>query len=380
MDVAYNQHSPYSRHHSRSHTNLGQLTLAPLTSRLPLSDPDALPGSTHVSYIEGRSAPTSPSILSRSSSRVSLRKPMNLSIPKSKSSTHLLAGRKQPRSGATTPGGTRLKNELNLSSISAQDRNDSDWLLRAGAAISSSTRESKGQSWLVSRASSTSLTGQRDEDEEELERELAKERERSSRRASRRGSVVAFDADDEFSPVTTRRSLSFGPATGTGSRPTSRFGSRVHSRRGSKAQLFTPIGGERDGYFDQGDYVRQDFITEPDFVDAEEEEVYENEEEARKDDAEVRKLARSSSIGVAGWVERMLGWSLFAVEEDAEDEEATDEKAEDSEMSSRASRRTLDGIADPIAGEVPPPPMRDGDVGGWQDAAWLLSVATKVLL
>jgi hypothetical protein len=231
----------------------------------------------------------------------------------------------------------------------------------------------------VSRASSTSLTGQGDEDEEELERELSKERERTSRRTSRRGSAVAFDADDEFSPVTTRRSLSFGAATGTGSRPTSRFGSRGNSRRGSKAQLFTPIGGERDGYFDQGDFVRHDFVAEPDFVDAEEEEVFENEDEARKDDAEVRKLARSSNMGLGGWVERMLGWSLFAVEEDGEEDEITDEKAEDSEMSSRASKRTLDGIADPIAGEVPPP-LKDGDVGGWQDAAWLLSVATKVLL
>ncbi|PBP19396.1 hypothetical protein BUE80_DR009890, partial [Diplocarpon rosae] len=295
MDVAYNQHSPYSRHHSRSHTNLSHLTLAPLTSRLPLSDADALPLSSS-SYIEGRSAPTTPSILSRSSSRVSLKKPMSIALPKSKSSTHLLAARKQPR-GATTPGGTRLKNELNLSAYSEKDRSDSDWLLRAGAAISSSTRESKGQSWLVSRASSTSLTGQRDEDEEEMEREFAREREQISRRESRRGSAVTFDADDEFSPVTIRGSLSLGPGTGTESRPHSRFGSRVNSRRGSKVQ-------------------------------------------------------------------------------------AMDEKAEDPEMSPWTSSRERDGIVDPIAEEVLPS-LRDGpdgEVGGWQDAAWLLSVATKVLL
>ncbi|CZS90538.1 uncharacterized protein RAG0_01584 [Rhynchosporium agropyri] len=378
MDVAYNQHSPYSRHHSHSYTNLGQLTLAPLTSRLPLSDPDALPESNHVSYVEGRSAPTTPSILSRSSSRVSLRKSMNLALPRSNSSAHLVNGRKQPRSGATTPGGTRLKNELNLSTISSSDKNDSDWLLRAGAAISSSTRESKGQAWLVSRASSTSLTGQGNEDDEELERELAKERERASRYTSRRGSTVTFDGDDELSPVTTRRSLSFGPATGAESRPTSRMGSRANSRRGSKAHLFTPIDGERDGYFDQGDYIHQDFVTEPDFVDAEDEEIYENENEAKKDDAEVRNLARSSNLGLGRWVEKMFGWSLFAVEEDGEDDEIMDEKAEDSEITVR-SRRTLDSVADPVTEEVPPP-LRDGDVGGWQDAAWLLSVATKVLL
>ncbi|KAI9054197.1 hypothetical protein LZ554_001368 [Drepanopeziza brunnea f. sp. 'monogermtubi'] len=374
MDVAYNQHS--RRHNSRSFTNLNHLTLAPLSSRLPLPDADALPDLS-TSYIEGRSAPTTPSILSRSSSRVFLTRPLTMALPKSKSSTHLLAPppRKQPRSGTTSPGGTRLRNELALTETY---RGDSDWLLRAGAAISLSTRESKGQSWLVSRASSTSLTGQRDEDDEELERELAREREQASRGVSRRGSVTA-DADDELSPVTVRRNLSFGP--GTPSRPHSRFASRGNSRRGSRAQLLTPIGGATDGYFDQGDFARQDFITEPDFVDAEDEEedFYEGSDEAKKDDAEVRKLARANSQGLSGWVERMLGWSLFAVEEDGEDEELTDEKHEDSEFSSPTSRLPFDGIHDPITEEVPPP-MKDGDVAGWQDAAWLLSVATKVLL
>ncbi len=261
-----------------------------------------------------------------------------------------------------------------------KDRNDSDWLLRAGAAISSSTRESKGQAWLVSRASSTSLTAQNADEDEELEQELAREREQASRRNSRRSSAAGtIDADDEFSPVTTRRSLSFGPATG-GSRSISRYGSRGNSRRGSRAQLFTPLGGgEREGYFDQRDFA-QDFIAEPDFVDAEEEgEV--DEDEAKQDEAVVRKLAKSSSLGLGGWVERMLGWSLFAVDEDGEETEVEimDEKGEDSELSSRTSRRTLDGTTDPPAGEVMPP-LRDDEAGGWQDAAWLLSVATKVLL
>lgn len=380
MDVAYNQHSPYARHNnSRSHNNLPHLTLAPLTSRLPLSDLDALPDRT--SYLEGRSAPTTPSILSRSSSRVSLRKAAHLALPKSKSSTHLLqAARKPPRTGTTTPSGTRLSNELSLTE--QEGRNDADWLLRAGAALSTSARESKGQAWLVSRASSTSLTGQRDEDDEELGRELAREREQLSRRVSRRGSTTA-DADDEFSPVVTRP----GMWQSAGSRSGSRSHSRFTSRRGSRAQLFTPSEGPRDGYFDQGDFVRQlDFITEPDFVNAEEEEqdgLYEGNDEARKDDAEVRKLARANSQGLSGWVEKMLGWSLFAVGEDGEDDEVADEvadeKAEESEASSRISRRAFEGNVGPVAEEVPPP-VRDGDVAGWQDAAWLLSVATKVLL
>src|ERR1700758_3414021 len=109
MDVAYNQYSPYSRRNARSSMNLNHLTLAPLTSRLPLADSDMLPEPTHhISYIEGRSAPTTPSIFAHSS-RVSLRKPGTAGLKESKSSTHLVGPRPQPRSGATTPGGTKRR-------------------------------------------------------------------------------------------------------------------------------------------------------------------------------------------------------------------------------------------------------------------------------
>lgn len=259
--------------------------------------------------------------------------------------------------------------------LSENGRNDSDWLLRAGAAISSSARESKGQTWLVSRASSTSLTAQKDEEDEEL----ARERELASRRESRRGSVVGiFDADDELSPVTTRRSLSFGPMTGPGSRPLSRFPSRGNSRRGSRVQLFAPLtAAEGGGYFDVDEEA---VIVEPDFVDVEEE-VYENVDEAKDDEAVVRKLASTSSLGLGGWVEKMLGWSLFAVDEDGEETETeiVDEKAEDSELSSRPSRRALNTMAESGTWGTTPPPSHE-EAGTWQDAAWLLSVATKVLL
>jgi hypothetical protein len=387
MDVAYNQHSPHSRR-GRSSTNLNHLSLAPLTSRLPLSDHDALPDAVHhVSYIEGRSAPTTPSILSRSPSRVSVQKPTHIKLPKSKSSTHLLANRHHHRSGTATPGGTKLRHgvtrdELGHNLLSVKDRNDSDWLLRAGTAISASTRESKGQAWLVSRASSTSLTGERDEDEVELELQLARERIHSSRGQSRRESGAgAFDADDEFSPITTRRSLSFGHGTGPGSRPLSRFGSRTNSRTGSRVHLFTPLAGpEREGYFNQGEIDREEFLAEPDFVDVEDS-ADEDDDDPRDDEAIVRKLSRANSLGLGGWVERMLGWSLFAVDEDGEesDNEAADEKLDDSEVSSKTSRRALEASLE-ARPEEPLPPPRDDEAGGWQDAAWLLSVATKVIL
>ncbi len=392
MDVAYNQHSPHSRRNNRSNINLNHLSLAPLTSRLPLTDPDELPEPVShprpshgrsVSYLEGKSAPTTPGILSRSSSRVSLRKPVVSGLTKSKSSTNVTSSRLAlPKSGATLSG-VRVKrlpgkDDFSLGTFTAADRNDSDWLLRAGALISSETRESKGQAWLVSRASSTSLTGQLDEDEEALERQLARERE--SRRTSRRGS--AADADDEFSPVTTR--LSFGggsrSASRYGSRPTSRAQSRAQSRRGSKANLFTPLPkSEKEGesYFGE----EEEFIAEPDFVDVDEE-VYE-EEQAAEDEVTVKRLAKRGSLGLGVWVEKLMGWSLFAVEEDGEDTdiETSEDKTDASDAASKSDRtqkNTPDGTADGAGdGKLPLP---GADEGGWQDAAWLLSVATKVLL
>lgn len=231
----------------------------------------------------------------------------------------------------------------------------------------------------MSRASSTSLTGQRDEDdEEEFEQMLTRERE-FSRKGSRRGSITTADADDESSPLATRRSLSFGPSTGIRSRPHSRYGSRNQSRRGSRAQFFTPMEVERDGYFDQGDLDQAEFITEPDFVD-DEDEVLEQEQISKEDDEVVRKLAKANRNGLGGLVERMLGWSLFSVDEDGEDVDVETDGQDPSETSEVVIKRggDIEKLRDADLYNMPPP--KDEDTNGWQDAAWLLSVASKVLL
>jgi hypothetical protein len=114
-------------------------------------------------------------------------------------------------------------------------------------------------------------------------------------------------------------------------------------------------------------------------VDAEEDEF--DEEQAKNDEDMVRRLASASSLGLTGWVERMLGWSLFAVEEDGEETEIDtfDTATDDSESASRLSKRTVETLTEsPIADKLPP--LQDGEAGAWQDAAWLLSVATKSLL
>jgi len=155
----------------------------------------------------------------------------------------------------------------------------------------------------------------------------------------------------------------------------------MHSRKASKAQIFTPgLVEERDGYFDQGDGALE-LPIEPDFVNVEDESGIDEDEEAKKDEALVRKLTRTNSLGLGGWVDRILGWKLFALEEDGEEMEpdVLDEMIDDLELSSRPSRRNLQELPQRPVEDVMPPPQNE-EAGGWQDAAWLLSVATKVIL
>ncbi|KAK2022043.1 hypothetical protein LX32DRAFT_603601 [Colletotrichum zoysiae] len=381
MEEAYKQYANQARRKNRSSTNLNHLSLAPFTSRLPLQDDDALPDyltSPHhnTSYLEGKSAPTTPGLLSRSPARSNSHARRSsvphADLPKSKSATHLppaASDRKSQNrksvSGATSPALRRRKDK---DDFSVRDRNDSDWLLRTGALISNENREFKGQAWLVSRQSSTSLTGMRDADEEAFERELARERELASRRSSRRGSLVDLDG------------------TYTHSARPSRPGSRSASRVGNRSQMLTPMERHSldEGYFPR--HEGEDYIPGPDFVNLDEQlESYEP-DTTQDDEAAVRRLVKGERAGGGSWVGNILGWPLFAVEEN--EEESDDEDADGDfeveggddgarELHRSWSARHFESVIDAPDGRIPPPKANEG---GWQDAAWLLSVATKVLL
>ncbi|WYZ37300.1 hypothetical protein EsH8_II_000806 [Colletotrichum jinshuiense] len=379
MEEAYKQYANQARRKNRSSTNLNHLSLAPFTSRMPLQDDDALPEhltSPHhsTSYLQGKSAPTTPGLLSRSPARSNSNARRSsvphADIPKSKSATHLTPGASDRKannrksvSGTTSPTVRRRKEK---DDFLARDQNDSDWLLRTGALITNENREFKGQAWLVSRQSSTSLTGVRDAEEEAFERELARERELASRRSSRRGSLA--DVDGAY----------------THSARPSRPGSRSASRVGTRSQILTPMDRHSDeGYFPRN-HDSEDYIAGPDFVNLDEQLESLEFDTTQDDEAAVRRLVKGERAGAASWVGNILGWPLFAVEEnedesdddaDGEFEGEADEEAHG--LRSSWSARQFEGVAGAPEERIPPP---KADEGGWQDAAWLLSVATKVLL
>jgi len=408
MDAAYKQHSSAARRKNRSSTNLNHLSLAPLTSKMPLTDPEDLPDAIHhynPSYLQGKSAPTTPRLLSRSAAHTRSNSPRraassghpgtsdSVSLTKSKSASHLYqhpsknGKRGKSASGTATPGGpmrrrkTGFVEDLSDNGNGAIDRTDSDWLLRASALIGNETREFKGQSWLVSRASNTSLTGVRDAEEETYERELARERELASRQGSRRGSFTLSGLDEDLVS------------------PGSRYGSRSQSRIGSrsalaKTPLRTPLrtphherhGDSSSEYFNHNIAAgsTDEFGAGPDFVGLDEKlEAAMHREAEELDEETVRRLVKRDSGVKASWMGNLIGWSLFSVEEneeessEEEDDDLTDGESEGA-LGRSASGRSLDqgGSLEKESG-IPPP---KADEGGWQDAAWLLSVASKVLL
>lgn len=381
MDEAYRQHSHHSRRKNRSSTNLNHLTLAPLTSKLPLDDEahtveDYPPPPHTTSYLEGKSAPTTPGILSRSpghsrtrSGRRSSVPHVHFPLPKSKSASHLAPAdlKLQTRktiSGTTTPTHPRRQQSKKGGEDEAGDQ-DAAWLLRAGVLMSSEAREYKGQMWLTSRASSTSLAGTRDAEEDHLEREFERERELMFRQSSRRGSVEG------------------GVEAGSGRRSAraSRPGSRSGSRVGSRSQLFTPVEGRHseDGYFSRSPVAvaGDEYVQGPDFVNLDEKLEAIEQDTSQEDEAAIRKLVRGEMAGRGSW----FRWPLFAVEEqedsDVDDEDEVDPAADAVQARRRSSVRHFEGVTNAPKEQIPPP---DPQQGGWQDAAWLLSVASKVIL
>lgn len=365
MDLAYNPHAERARRKNRSSTNVNHLTLAPLTTKIPFNDDgDTIleaashqaPAHRSTSYLQGKSAPTTPRLLSHSPaaprSRSHHRTPSapGGSVAKSKSTTHLHGPNKR-RNGTSTP-----KRRGKDDGLDPSGRNDSDWLFRTGALMSTEAREYKGQAWLVSRQSSTSLAAMQDEDEEAFEKELAHEREMASRLASRRGSSAL--ADDDTS------------ANG------SRFVSRSHSVNGLHSNLISPEAEGGDSYFPP-----QEGISGPDFVNLDEKLEELERDTPQDDEAAVRRLVRYGQAGRGSWIGNMIGWSLFAVDEHDEDsDDGEDESVEDtaSQATGRSgwSSRHFEGISN-VPDEKMPPPRKDE--GAWGDTAWLLSVASKVM-
>lgn len=307
---------------------------------------------------------------------MTMRREIGRAMPKAKSDAALIIQRtntgamdKQTRSqrqrhhSRTSTGGTTTP-RIKIKRHAAED----DWLTRTGATANAILQESKGQSWLSLRASSTTITQLQDTTDEEDEgyEEMAAQ----SARASRQQLV-----DEELSPVSTKASR-WGSRYGsrTASRRTSRRGSIAAGTTGSRTPLAMTA---QDGAMD---YFGEDNFSPigPDFVDA-------NEDSEDPDEAAVASFVQNRSFGLGGFVDRVMNFQIFNVEEreetteeEGEQESETEEQAK-ARMAAEAMRKKeakqkLVQRSTSKEGEA-----GDGDEGGWSDAAWLLSVASKAI-
>jgi Protein of unknown function (DUF3984) len=155
--------------HRRSHASVQHLSLAPLTPKYPITpsdydayvDPDTSQLHTSSSLSHIASMPSPGGILSQSGSRSSSKTRHR----KSKSTVSIQVVTGTPRGALTSAGfGGRMIDPADAQNREYSDgmhtgpkKNDSSWLLQTGMALTEGSRESKGQSWIAKRASSTSL-------------------------------------------------------------------------------------------------------------------------------------------------------------------------------------------------------------------------------
>ncbi|RJE27106.1 hypothetical protein PHISCL_00573 [Aspergillus sclerotialis] len=390
---------------NRSYPALNHISLTPLTPRFPIDDDDEPqeyysaqddssedPYSAHIpqsrtSYLTSRSVPGTPGVLSSSRSASRSRH------ARSKSSTrsHITDPNLQTQDISPQFAPRKKSSRGQLGDPTA--RPDSEWMLRTGIALASSTREEKGQSWLQKRQSSTSLVSEGDE--------------------------YGFDPPYHHTHSWTGGKSRSGASTPALSRRASR--SRGGSRRNSRAGLaMTSLDmssqphsrPSRSGMASPADELKEFMPAmvdkrirdEFDSIQHDREEDMlsldaESESEDEIDEAEMQRLTRERGFGLGGWFDRLLGWTLFGVDDfpasrvqvsfnepsrdvsrsrSRERSNGEEEDVEDDDVSVDIDRDNESTI--PREYDTPTIIDKPGERGGWEDAQWLLRVMKNALL
>ncbi|OJD22331.1 hypothetical protein ACJ73_06321 [Blastomyces percursus] len=426
-------HSPSSFRSRRSHTSLHHISLAPLTSRFPLDgDNDELDSdylysnpngsdpsrrfsySSHratSSYLASASVPTTPPILSRNTSYSDLSK--RKTTPNLSHMSHTNLDRmkfEHSRHHRRSKSYTTLRPKLS----STATRQDSEWLLRTGLALSSSTREEKGQSWLVKRDSSTSLVSEDVPDNERWRNSRHHSRHSHGRRQrSGLSTPVIFSRRPSNSHISSKFSSRVDLSMTAAGRAEDDAVGLVpdfvdETVRSEMAEMSSQPSGQTNALsqremriFDDGGYPavsRRNSAFDSSFsTSASELSDFETDEE-EVDEAEMQRLARERGLGLGSWIDRLVEWTLFSVEDEIpavpaessrqprqfgdiqhqtlveEPDNSSNQNYESSETESDSQQREEeDEIQNAMAIEIP------SDQGGWSDVVWLLRVAKGIV-
>ncbi|KAJ5889930.1 hypothetical protein N7504_010740 [Penicillium tannophilum] len=446
----------------RSYPNLHHISLAPLTPRFPIDDDieptdyfhqhgeDSVSGTGAItttrssSYLSSVSVPSTPPILShsRSSSRTrhhTRSKSSTRATPLSDTNLHSKSisfplhhnlGPQKKR-----PSATDYNNRPTTKS-------DAEWMLRAGIAIASTTREEKGQSWLSKRESSTSLVSETPFDDALPPHHRHHNRTKSgaSSRKSRSGASTpaAYSRRSSRSRGTSRHGSRAGltmttiPPLSSASVPgkihspvtTGAVTPETRGRSGEaglvpdfvdekiRAEMASLQQGGLDHDQDQDRHLNsfdgdlgdvwdeeQGFSSEDEFSDETQEEF---------DEADLQRLTRERGFGLGGWIDRLVEWTLFGVDElpvvpvssariggttttttvtfedpAASSQEDLAENHDTLSVGSEGDRNSTSDDADAFShtdGESIIDVEKPGSHGGWEDAGWLFRVMKRALV
>ncbi|KAL4798875.1 hypothetical protein BDV19DRAFT_339247 [Aspergillus venezuelensis] len=464
MTSSPTQAQPGSRSR-RSYPSLNRISLAPLTPHYPIddenenaNDPDrhgqsqdyfsprneAMDTPTRTSYLSSFSVPGTPGVLSRTPSRSGSRTRHHT---RSKSSTIRLSdsslqdqNANQPlhHHSRSTPGGLNSASSGNRTrrhGHAAQrhhhsEARDPEWMLRAGIALATSAREEKGQSWLVKRESSTSLVSDGKYEVDALSQSLRsgmKSRPRSSgrstpasrsRAASRRNSRPDLSMTGlEMSipsPISKKSSFHTLPGSATAPRTPSHSTKEQRSRSSQSLNHLPDFIDEqvraemRNSLQQHGDDDYDSAVSDASW---DSQEDSDNEE---IDEHEMQRLTRERGFGLGSWVDRMVEWTLFGVDDwplstisegvattqvpstgssaaeigsdqDRDQESEDDDKIENSRpFITSSSDRDIDDEIKSLSDSHSNPEItateRAGDRGGWEDAGWFLRTIRQALV
>ncbi|KAL1971572.1 hypothetical protein VTN31DRAFT_2193 [Thermomyces dupontii] len=385
----------------RSYPALNPGSLAPLTPLFPIDDvatSDSANSRRYSALFSTMFVPNSPGAGSHSrSASQHFHHGHRRSSGRVMSDTSLQTlGREKPsynrsigrRNGTQTPGPTlSFQRGETTTTTAASTRQDTEWMLQAGLALATSTREEKGQSWLAKRESSTSLVSEADRDEIKPRRGRRSGTSRSQSGAStpatmssrqgsrsRRGSRGPSKIDLSMTAIDNAEL----PANGSRSRPSEESIRSIEPDfvdESVRAEMARYQEVELDG--DESSSLLFDSDSEPD---------------DDLDEAEFQRLTRERGFGLGRWVDRFIERTLFGI---AEEEPSTSQQAVvaptavPSQEAQPVSKPGMtneaqdggDSSGDEAIDDVPDRPIeKAGDQGGWADAGWLLRLATRAIL
>lgn len=282
---------------------------------------------------------------------------------------------------------------------------DPEWMLRAGIALASSTREEKGQSWLAKRESSTSLVSEgRNYEVDAISQSLRtgmSKRSKSGRStpgaaASRSRTASRRNSKHDLAMTGLERTIPLPSASKRNSVHTASAPRTPHNEYEARSSGSLPDFIDEQVRTEMRDTIQQ---IEPEYDSASSHDWDSSDDYEEMDERELQRLTRERGFGLGSWVDRMVEWTLFGVDDwplttDPVNNLALPPQAEGVphpihedngihsplELSDIDNEDTKSLATGSDANSEISAAERAGDRGGWEDAGWFFRALRRALI